>query len=172
MNTLQALDVASAILAVLQFSAGLPSTLNQHQAQLSVGRNEEQLQDAFDKLADLRAKLCAVHSYGEKLALAEAFKQSKDASKDPLSLQEHNLSCIEDSGKLLDDIEHLLARSSGGEMVQLSMDSKAELRSAFEKIFPKEKVERLCRVVTKHVRNIVKYAAPITKVARLRYANI
>ena len=100
MDSLSALSVAGSILAVVEFRTELLPTSKQSQGETLINQREEYLSFILERLRTLRLKLSTVYISAKQLVSASASQPSSDV----IALQELALFCIEDSGKLLDDL--------------------------------------------------------------------
>jgi hypothetical protein len=151
MDVISALTVAGGILAIVEFGAELILTSNQSQGESSLNDKEECF--TLERLRTLRLTLSAVDvSVGQQF-----FTGASQPSSEALTLQELASSCIEDFGKLLEDVENILRDFSGRGRSQPWTDKSARFRSMLGGRFD-EKIERLSRAVTVHVSSIIRCA--------------
>lgn len=151
MDAISALDIACGILAIVEFSAELISTSNQSQGESSLDTEKDFV---LQRLRTLRLTLSAVNVSSEQQFSDGASQLSSDA----LALQKLSSSCIEDSGKLLENVENILRDFPGRGRSQLWKDTKAWTRSMIGGRLREEKIERLSRAVTCHISSIIRCA--------------
>ena len=151
MDVISALTVASGILAIVEFGTELILTSNQSQGESSLNDKEECF--TLERLRTLKLTLSAVDvSVGQQLSTG-----ASQPSSEALALQELVSSCIEDFGKLLEDVENILLDFSRRGESRPWTDKRARLRSVLVDRFD-EKIERLSRTVTVHVSSIIRCA--------------
>jgi hypothetical protein len=103
-EVVSALGVASAILVVAKFSAELLSTSIKSEKDSSLVQIGEYLENSPDRIRTLRDDLSTINGYTVRAASLTALKPSDDT----IALQEIALFCIEDTGKLLENVENIL----------------------------------------------------------------
>jgi hypothetical protein len=157
MDSLSALSVAGSILAMVEFRTDLLPTSKQSQGEMLINHREEYLSLVLERLRALRLKLSTVYISAKEQVSAGASQPSSDM----VALQELALSCIEDSGKLLDDILKIQKDFPGGEEPQLSVDAKSWLASLLGGRIDEAELEQLSRAVAVHIRCIVRCATLI-----------
>jgi hypothetical protein len=106
---------------VVDFRTEVLPTFKQSQGETLINQREEYLSFILERLRTLRLKLSTVYISAKQQVSAGASQPSSDV----IALQGLALSCIEDSGKLLDDfvkIQRDFPRSGDS---QLSVDAKS-----------------------------------------------
>jgi hypothetical protein len=166
MDSLSALSVAGSILAVVEFRTELLPTSKQSQGETLINQREEYLSFILERLRTLRLKLSTVYISAKQQVSAGASQPSSDV----IALQELALSCIEDSGKLLDDFVKIQRDFPGSGDSQLSVDAKSWFASLLGgRVDDDEaKREQLSRAVAVHIRCIVRCATLLFEVTAIQ----
>jgi hypothetical protein len=154
MDSLSALSVACSILAVVEFRTELLPTSKQSQGETLINQRQEYLSFILERLRTLRLNLSTVYTSAEQQVSAGASQPSSHV----IALQELALSCIEDSGKLLNDFVRIQRDFSGSGDYQLSVDAKSWFASLLGGRVDEAEREQLSRAVAVHVRCIVRCA--------------
>jgi hypothetical protein len=149
MDVILALNIASAILAVVEFYVELSSTSVQPTRESSLLQYGEYLENKLDKIRTLRDTLSAVHGSAIREVPADILNSA---------LQNIALSSIEDSGNILPHVESMLRELREGEKSKPWIDNKAGLRSVIERTFREGKLEHISRSVTFHVSSMIRFA--------------
>jgi hypothetical protein len=103
MDVLSALGVAGSILAVAEFRTQLLLTSKQSRGESLLKQREEYLSFVSEKLKSLILEL----STGYNLAKEQISASALQPSSDVVALQELALTCIGDTGKLVEDVEKI-----------------------------------------------------------------
>lgn len=153
MDTISALDVAGGILAIVEFTAELICPSNQPVDKSSLD-DREAASVLETGLGTLRLALSSLRVSAEQQFSAGLSPPSSHA----LALQELASSCIEDTGKLLEDVRKMPPDFQARERSQLEIDTAGRFRSMLRGRLGEEKIERLSRAVTLHVSSIIRCA--------------
>jgi hypothetical protein len=164
MDSLSALSVAGSILAVVEFRTELLPTSKQSQGETLINQREEYLSFILERLRTLRLKLSTVYISAKQQVSAGASQPSSDV----IALQELALSCLEDSGKLLDDFVKIQRDFPGSGDSQLSVDAKSWFASLLGGRVDEAKREQLSRAVAVHIRCIVRCATLLFEVTAIQ----
>jgi len=151
MDVISALTVASGILAIVEFVAELILASNQSQGESLL--NDKEGRFTLERLRTLRLTLSSVDvSVGQQFSTG-----TSQPSSEALALQELASSCIEDFGKLLEDVENVLRDFSGRGRSESWTDERARFRSILGGRFD-GKIERLSRALTVYVSSTIRCA--------------
>jgi hypothetical protein len=145
-----AIDVAGAILAVVEFLNELLSSSTSTQGGSS--RDEKHSEVIYDKLKTLTSNLSTVYGH----AARESPIAASQSSDDVVSLQKLGLSCVEDFGTLLEDLNPILRGSIESRSLHHLPKNEAEIESVIKSRFSEEKLEHLAKSVTIHVDSLIK----------------
>jgi hypothetical protein len=164
MDSLSALSVAGSILAVVEFRTELLPTSKQSQGETLINQREEYLSFILERLRTLRLKLSTVYISAKQQVSAGASQPLSDV----IALQELALSCIEDSGKLLDNLVKIQRDFPGSGDSQVSVDAKSWFASLLGGRVDEAKREQLSRAVAVHIRCIVRCATLLFEVTAIQ----
>ena len=164
MDSLSALSVAGSILAVVDFRTELLPTFKQSQGETLINQREEYLSFVLERLRTLRLKLSTEYISAKQQVSTGASQPSSNV----IVLQELALSCIEDSGKLLDDFVKIQRDFPGSGDSQPSVDAKSWFASLPGGRVDEAKREQLSRAVAVHIRCIVRYATLLFEVTAIQ----
>ena len=166
MDTFPTLNVASAILAVVASGAELISSLNKSQGQSLPDGNDDY--PILETLRTRRLTLSTLHGTMEQQLSAGISQLSSDG----LALHGLALSCLEDSGSLMKEVENKPQDSPGRERLHAKTDRKDWSSSALGDKFDRKKVEWLSRAVSVHVSSIIRCVSQFVDISELAGTNI
>jgi hypothetical protein len=149
MDAILALDLAAGILAIVAFSTERVSS--------SLGDKDGHF--ILERLGTLRRALSAVLATAQQHHSSDGVSSS---SSDAAALRELAASCIEDSRVLLEDVGNISKGFPRAGTSQPWTDKIARPVSVLYSKLREEKLDRMSRDVTLHVRSIVRCAMQCT----------
>jgi len=154
MDSISALSVASSILVVVEFRTELLLTSKQSRGESLLKQREEYLSFVSEKLKSLILELSTGYNLTKEQISASALQPSSDV----VALQELALTCIGDTGNLVEDVEKIKRDFHGSASSHYSVDAKSWLASLLGGRVDEAKLERLSTIVTVHVRSTIRCA--------------
>ena len=155
MDSFAALNIASSILAIIEFTTEWLPNSKQFQDETPINQREKYFSFILERLIALRLKLSTVYDSAKQLVSVSASTPSSDV----IALQELASSCIEGSGKLLDDILRIQRDIPQSGNSQISVDAKSWFTSLLGGRAEEVKQEKLSRAVALHIRGILRFVA-------------
>jgi hypothetical protein len=152
MDALSILDIASTILAVISCGAALVSAVSKVTGALPL--DNAGVDSALERLRARRLSLSVLHKSTEQQS-SETPSQTSGA--EVRALHGIALSCLEESGTLVDEVEDKLRLFHRGEARTRAIQvSWLELEKS--SVFDQKRVEWLSRAVTIQVSSVIRYA--------------
>jgi hypothetical protein len=167
MDAISALNIAGAILAVVRCGADLVLTSNKTQGALPLDDNDD---DSIIKT--LRAHRLTLSTLDKSLEQQLSAGPSQPLSVALVAMHELALSCLDDSGSLLKEVEDKLRDFRGEERFHSRTGRKDWSGSNHGGRFDEKKVEWFSRAVIVPVSSIIRYALRLIDVDELVDANI